>query len=161
MKKVGSLLLALALCVLIAPQLAAEGEQPWFDIHHCSICKNFTKEKGLLQHVKWETHVIAEGMLTVATVPAEYEEAFQRAHDGIGQTLQRLQNGEPGKLCGFCMSYGKLAMSGARMEEIQTSAGHIGLVTSEDPAIVAMIHEHAKRTIAESANWEAQVKDGA
>lgn len=161
MRKLASLSLALALCVLVAPQFVAEDEQPWFDIHNCAICKNLSKEKGLMEHVQWEAHVIANGMLTVATVPPEYEEAFKRSHDGMLATVQKLQTGEPMHLCGFCMSYGKLAMAGARMEDIPTKAGHIGLVTSDDPDVVAMIHEHAERTIAEAATWEAQRKAGA
>lgn len=158
MKKVGTLLAAVALCAMIAPQIGAEEEAAWFDPHNCGICKNFTKEEGLMEAVEWEAHVIANGMLSVASVPAEFEEAFARAHKGIEETVKRMQGGEPTKMCGFCMSYGALMMAGAKVEQIQTKAGHIGLVTSDNPEVVAKIHAHAKRTIAEAENWDAIVK---
>jgi len=154
-----SLLGVVALVALVALALtvtAAGEDQAWFDLDNCAICKNLSAEKGLIDNIQWESHLIASGMLSVAKVPAEYEEVYNRASKNMQASVMKMQQGEPAKLCGFCMSYGKLAMSGAKVEEVHSKVGHIGLVTSADENVVKMIHAHGQRTIDEYKKMQAE-----
>jgi hypothetical protein len=55
------------------------------------------------------------------------------------------------KMCGHCQAYGKLAMAGAHLEAVYGDAAEVSLMTSDDPEVVAMIHEFAQRNIDEMA----------
>ena len=147
----------LAVCALwfVAPLPAGE-EQAWFDLDNCGICKNFNAEKGLMDAIKWETHKISNGMLTVSTIDPEYKEAFGRAQVATMKTVEKMQGGESTHLCGFCTSYGALMMSGAQAQEIETEVGKISLITASDEAVVKAIHEHAQHTIDEYETWLAE-----
>jgi hypothetical protein len=139
----------LSLVLLAIPGMAEE-EMPWFDLENCAVCSKLDAEKGLMENLQWEAHVIADGMLSITMVPAGYEEALMRAAERMEASLKELENGEPKPICGFCRSYGALVMAGAQVEEIDTRAGHVSLITSTDPAVVAAIHEHARRAIPEA-----------
>ena len=140
----------LALVAMVAAVIAGdEAEQPWFDLDNCGMCKPMASEEGLMEHMDWEHHLISNGWMTVTTVAPEYMEAFERAHTGMGAVAEKMGRGAEVHLCGFCQSYMGLAMAGANIEDVKTSAGYIGLVTSSDPAVVARIQDHAKRTMDE------------
>ncbi len=151
------LYLILSLAVAFAGPLCALGaEGEWFDLENCSMCKHMSAEEGLMDHMHWETHLIANGMLSVTTVDPEYQPAFQKAMAKMEETAKKLMSGEQMYLCGFCNSYGALQMAGAKFEDVQTDAGIIGLVTSADPQVVEMIHKHGQRTIDEFAKMTAE-----
>ena len=149
MKATRLALLALAAVALIAVAWAGEEQKAWFDLENCAMCKNLKAEEGLLENIQWETHLISNGVMSIAAVPGEYEEAFERARENMNAAVMKMQSGEQVHLCGFCTSYGRLMMAGAKSEEIIAQAGHISLTTSNDPEVVKMIQEHGQRTIDE------------
>ncbi len=160
MKKIAVISIAVLALALLVTAAVAEEEQSWFDLENCAMCSKLGAEEGLMDHIDWETHKIANGMLTVSMVPAEYAEAFARASAKMQEVAAELHSGKPLKLCGFCMSYGAIAQAGANVEEIETGVGHIGLVTSDKPEVVKMIHAHAKRTMDEYEKWKADQDAG-
>jgi hypothetical protein len=99
--------------------------------------------------MRWESHPIANGVINIAIVPDQYKAAFASAHKNMEASIAKMQSGEPTHLCGFCQSYGKLMMSGAKVEGFDSDIGHIGVVTASDPAVVAMIQAHFKKTTEE------------
>jgi hypothetical protein len=139
----------LALTALTVIATPAGDEGAWFDEHKCGLCKKLSAERGLKENLRWENHLISSGMLSLAILPPEYHEALERAEESMKLLVKRMENGEPMELCGFCTSYGRLAMAGARSESVHSEAGHITLITSDDPSVVKMIHEHGQRTIDE------------
>jgi hypothetical protein len=153
-------LVLLPLVLMVIPGMADEGIS-WFDLEKCAICSKLDAERGLLENLQWEAYVISDGMLAITTVPEAYEEALMRAAERMEASLKKLESGEPKPICGFCRSYGDLVTAGARVEEIDTSAGHISLITSTDPAVVAAIHEHARRAIPEARRVLESVADEA
>ncbi len=154
MRKLGLTIMVLAAVAVALPMPA--DEEPWFDLTNCAMCKNLAAEEGLMDSMKWEVHKIDNGMLSVAVIPAEHQAAFARAGEKMEAVVGKMQQGEQLPLCGFCKSYGNLAMHGAKSEEIHTKAGHISLTTSSDAKVVAMIHAHADRTNAEYEKWLAE-----
>ncbi len=148
------LLTAIVFCgLLVAPlaSVSAGQDKAWFDMENCGMCKNMSAEKGLMENMQWESHAIENGMISVTTVNPDYEEAFARSHKKMEETGALLMKGEKMDLCGFCQSFGSLMMSGAKMENVESKAGHIMLMTSSNPEVVKNIHAHVKRTNAEMA----------
>ena len=141
---------ALVVCMVAAPVVGGE-EKAWFDLENCSMCKNFAAEEGLMENMKWETFVISDGMMSVAVIDEHYHDAMERASKKMEAVGAKLQAGEQLPLCGFCSSFGNLLMSGAKLQEFDTVAGHISLMTSDSAELVAKIHAHAERTIEEGA----------
>jgi hypothetical protein len=139
----------LSLVLLSIPGMAEE-EMSWFDLENCAICSKLDAEQGLMENLDWEAYVISDGMLSITVVPEAYEKALLRAAEHMEASLKEMESGEPKPICGFCRSYGALVMAGARVEEIDTRAGHVSLITSTDPAVVAAIHEHARQAIREA-----------
>ena len=154
------LLCALVFGVVAMPAWGGE-EGAWFDLENCSICRNLAAEEGLMENMKWETYVISNGMMTVSVIDEHYEDEMERASKKIEAVVAKLQTGELVPLCGFCTSYGNLMMNGAKMEEFDTAAGQINLMTSDKPEVVEMIHVHAKRTLDDGAKLaEAHAEHG-
>jgi len=127
---------------------AAQGD-PWFDLENCSMCKTMTAEEGLMENMVWENYLTADGMMTVTVVDPAYEAAFQKSMLAMQAVGAQLAAGEEMYLCGFCQSYGGLVMAGADLENFDTAGGFINLISSQDPAVVEMIHAHGQRTIDE------------
>ena len=136
------LMVALAAGVLVA----GDGDQAWFDLEGCAMCKNFAAEPGLMEHVEWENHMISDGVMTISIIDEEYQGAMKRAQKNMGAVAQKLAAGEQLPLCGFCTSYGKLMMAGVKIEQVETDFGAVVLMTSSDPEVVKMIQAHAKHT---------------
>lgn len=151
MKRSGFVVALVLIGILVMSLAAISSEGTWFDLEDCSMCKNLTAEKGLLEHMEWETHLIHNGMLSVTVVDPEYTEAFKRAMANMEETGTKLMNGEQMYLCGFCTSYGGLHMAGATMEDVKTDLGLISLITANDSKTIEMIHKHGQRTIDEYA----------
>lgn len=149
MKRISLALVALA--CLTCTTVNAQESSSWFDLENCAVCKNMSGQEGLLQNIKWENHVIPNGMLSIAVIPDDYKDVMDTAHKGMEATLARLQNGEAMHLCGFCESYGALKAMGAKSTELKTVGGDISMMTSDDPAVVTKIQAHAKKSIDEFA----------
>jgi hypothetical protein len=140
-KSVGlSLVAAIALVLAIGAGVAEEGG----NMHNCAVCKPMMEQPGLIEHVKWEPHPIATGMIAVTTVDAGYEKAFDTAHAKMMAVVAKLEAGEKMELCPICQGMGKMSEAGAKFENIDTPNGHVMAVTSADPKVVAVIHDHAK-----------------
>lgn len=95
----------------------------------------------------WENHVLSNGMIEITAVPEEYGKRFKALMGKMEAAGARMMAGEAVELCNFCQSYGGLMMAGVKMDQVEAKAGHINVITSDDPKVVAMIHEHAKTTI--------------
>ena len=159
MKRLSIAVVVAALALVGSAGLITAEETEWFDLS-CGICKNMAAEEGLMDNIKWETHLIENGSLSVMQVAKGYQEKMERAHKQMMESSEKLQRGEKMHLCGFCQSYGKLMMSGVKTEEIDSAAGHITLMTSDDAAVVKQIKTHAKRTIDEYEKWQAESSKG-
>ncbi len=140
----------LVVMLMAGSAFAQDQEAAWFDMASCEICKHMAEVEGLMQNVKWETHIIPNGMMMVSVVPDSMKEAMSTARQNMMQTISRIESGESVQCCGFCQSYGALTNGGAVETRIESAAGEITLLTSDDPAVVEKIHAHAKRTIAET-----------
>ncbi len=126
-----------------------EAAVPWFDLEHCPICKCMSSQKGLMESMTWETHVVPNGMLSVAVIPADKKDAMAACKKNMMAVIDKVKAGEKMDLCGYCNSYGALEKAGAKKTEIETAAGMISMLTSDDPEVVKKIQDHAKTTIKE------------
>ncbi|MCH7878916.1 MAG: hypothetical protein IH914_06350 [candidate division Zixibacteria bacterium] len=156
-----SLALVFALVFAFGALNAAE-ESAWFDMENCGMCAPMTAEKGLMENINWENHNISNGMLSIATPPAEYAEAFDRACASMDALVKKMMAGDVMEmtLCGHCNSYSSIMGAGAKIEKIVTKNGRLTLLTSSDEKIVGKIHAHVERTNAEMAKMmEAMTKE--
>jgi hypothetical protein len=53
-------------------------------------------------------------------------------------------------LCGLCTAIGQSMASGAKMDMVDTGAGHLMIMTASDPAVVEQLHMIAKRNYEEA-----------
>ena len=146
MKKICLAIVALA-CITGSSTDAQESS--WFDLENCAICKNMSSVKDLMSNIKWENHVIPNGVLSISVIPEKYKEKMETAHEGMEATIERLKSGEAMELCGFCTSYGALMQAGAESTDLKTIGGDISMLTSDDPAVVEKIQAHGQKTIDE------------
>ncbi len=128
----------------------AQDEVAWFDMGNCEICQNMAGIEGMMQQIKWEIHSIENGCLSVTVLPDELKDDWATAMKNVETTVAKIENGEATKLCGFCQSMGGLMQAGAKKKTLETVAGHIEIITSDDPAVVEKIHAHVKRTLEET-----------
>jgi len=59
----------------------------------------------------------------------------------------------------MCENYGKLSGLGAKVEVINAKEGDVVLMTSDNPEVVKLIHEHGQRTREEMAKMESMEKE--
>jgi hypothetical protein len=133
-----------------------KSESGWFDFENCAFCKNLSADPGLLEHTTWETHAIKSGMMTIMTIEPEYDDAMAKAEKAMNDLGMKIQAGEVNpmglKMCGHCQKWGMLMMGGkVKMEEVRGHAARVSLSTSDDPAVVAQLHEIAERNAEEQA----------
>ena len=146
MKKISALMVCL--CLAIGSFASAQDAEPYFDMENCGICQTMCKVDGVFEKVKCETEIIDNGMITVSMVPDDMKEAVAAAHKDMEAAIAKVMAGEKMELCGFCQGMGKLHQAGAKIEKYKTDSMEVMLVTSDDPVVVDIIHEHAKKTIA-------------
>lgn len=122
------------------------------EMKKCAVCKNLADDPELMKNMNWETHKIANGMLSVSSVPKgmkkEFDEVSEKMHHAIEQVSADAKAGKQVDLCNFCSSMAELMKAGAKQQHIETSTGSIDLCTSDDPAVVTKIHEMADKAIA-------------
>jgi hypothetical protein len=153
-------LLLVAIAVVNAEDAATPVEKPWFDMPNCGFCKHLLTD-GLIDHLDWQNHVVATGMMSVTTVEPGWEDKYKVCMAAMEETGKKMMAGEQVPMCGFCTSYGALYATGKiTFEEFETKTGDVTLVTSTDPEIIAMIQQHAQRTIDEFAKMEAAKHEG-
>jgi hypothetical protein len=148
---------ALALTALAAGSGWAGDEGSWFDLENCAMCKHLMTDPAMMENLGWENHLTMNGMMSVTIYRTEGAKAyFADASTKMEEVGQKLMAGEQMPLCNYCQSFGKLLMTGkVTLEEFETETGQIMLVSSDDPAVVKMIHEHGQHTIDEFAKYES------
>ena len=154
-----SLALVFALVFVFGAVNASE-EGAWFDMENCEMCAPMMAVDGLMQNMVWESHNISNGMMSIASTPAEFKEVFDAACLRMDELGAKMASGEKTdmKLCGHCKSYTSLMGMGAKVEKIDTKTGHVTLMTSSDEKVVGKIHAHVERTNAESAKMAEMMK---
>jgi len=134
---------------------SAAGASDWYDFENCAFCQKLTEDPGLLDHSTWENHPIANGMMNIMTVAPEFAAAMTKAMAAMSDLGAKMQSGELNPMtvqtCTHCRSLGMLMMSGTRIEVIEGEGATVTLYTSDDPGLIARLHEQAKRDTAEMA----------
>ena len=138
--------LASVVALLMVTTVSAD---EWFDMHKCEVCKPMASNMHLMGEIKWETHMIPNGFLSITVIPAEHKETMDKAHEEMMAVIKRAENGEEMALCGHCQSWGKLLAAGANKLELDTVGGQITLLTSDNPEVVKKIQAHAQRSLDE------------
>jgi len=172
--------LILSLALLALPAMAgdhpASGDHPaaadhamdtasgWFDLANCQFCKNLLDDPGLLEHMTWETHKIEHGMMYVSTCDPDYTESYDKANKAMEKLGNDMMPGKVNpmqvKMCGSCSAFGQLMMAGVKTENIDGEAADVMIITSDDPAMVAKLHEYADRNNKEMAEMMASAGHG-
>ena len=139
-------------CVVIGAVMVfgaptARAADTWFDMQNCEMCKPMAAESGLMEHLHWSTYPVATGMVYVTTVDKGFEEPYKKAGQGMMAVQQRLGKGEKVYLCNHCQSFGALMAAGAKVDNLNTNAGDVMVMSSTDPAEIEKIHQHAGKTI--------------
>jgi hypothetical protein len=128
------------------------------EMKKCAVCKYMAEKPELMQDMDWETHKIENGMLSLITVPKEQKQEFDAVNSKMMQAIEQVKadvdEGKEVELCSYCASMGELMRHGAKEQNVKTSSGEIHLLTSDDPATVAKIHELADKAIAEQKKME-------
>jgi hypothetical protein len=141
-------LLPLAILALIVFVVQAEeGAAPkWLDPQNCYFCKPLAETEGLLDHVGWETHKIANGIVTVTTYGDEWKDKMKAASAAMEKLWTEYDPSKEVHMCGLCRAWTQMPMDKIKMESVEFKGGELGLSTSDDPAIVAQLHEIADKT---------------
>lgn len=145
-----------AILLLTAGVALAAPNEDWFDLENCGMCKNLTTDQELFAAMQWDTKLFANGLIEITTVPAAYEQRFQKLMAKMEATGQKMMAGEKMEMCSMCMSYGGLMMAGASMEQMHAGESHISVISSRDPAVVEKIRAHGQKTIEEMEKWDAE-----
>jgi len=138
--------LVFALTVMAAAAVAGD-QTPWVDMESCPICVNVTNEEGLTENMVWEHHLTATGVMTLTTVPPDYQPKFVRAKGRMKEILGKVVAGEAIDVCGYCSSIASLLKSGAKAENIVTSASDILFISATDEVVIKDIQVHGQKTI--------------
>ena len=149
-----------SICGVVAAQDEKDKDKEiaWFDMDHCEICKNFASMKDSMHRIKWENHLLDDGMISVSVVPDDMKEHMAKAQAGIQATVAKLQQGEQLDMCGHCHFMGKMMMLGAKFKELQTVGVDITIVTSSDSEVVKEIHAFAKQSKTEHEKMLEKLK---
>lgn len=131
----------------------------WFDAEHCDVCKPLAQNPQLMMSTKWESHLLKNGMMMVASPPKEQMGKFREVCQKMDMAVEKIAEGEkPKGLCGFCEAMGGVMQAGATLEKVETEFGEVTLVTSDNPETVKKIHEVAKRSQEEMEKIAAMIK---
>ena len=157
------LLVSTSLCAvaIVQEEEKQETEAVWFDMDNCAICKNMASMKHDMHKIEWESHMLDDGMITVAKVPDDMKAAMEKAEAGVQQTVAKLEQGEQLEMCGYCQNYGKLMGMGAKFKDIKTMGVNISVVTSCEPDVVKEIQAMGKRAKIEHDKMNAKAKSHA
>jgi hypothetical protein len=158
------LLVSTSLCAVAIVQEEEEKQETeavWFDMDNCAICKNMASMRHDMHKIEWESHMLDDGMITVAKVPDDMKAAMEKAEASIQQTVAKLEQGEQLELCGYCQNYGKLMEMGAKFKEIKTMGVSISVVTSRDKEVVKEIQAMGKKAKIEHDKMIAKIKSPA
>lgn len=155
------LLVSTTLCAVATVQDEEEKQETeiaWFDMDHCAICKNMAAMKHDMHKIKWESHMLDDGMISIAIVPDDMKDEMKKAEAGVKETVAKLEQGEQLEMCGYCQNYGKLMSLGAKFKEIKTLGVDISIVTSSDPEVVKEIQAMGERAKVEHDKMLEKIK---
>jgi hypothetical protein len=71
------------------------------------------------------------------------------------KVMEKMQAGETVNLDGYCIGYGDLINSGAKIENIEAAHSNVTIITSSDPKVIKKIHDFTQRTKDELAKMTA------
>ncbi len=132
---------------------STRSQSGWFDFEDCAFCETMTEDPALLAHTTWENHPIKNGMMNIMTVDPAYAPAMARAEKKMHALHEKVQSGDVDpadlQLCGHCKNTGALLAAGVAVEEVRGEAAVVSLFTSNDPQVVAGLHQQARRDTAE------------
>ena len=148
MKRAGTISIVAAVALMLALVVAAE-DKPWFDMDNCDFCKHLMTDPGLMENMTWEHYSISNGLITITTVEDKYMEAYNKANAAMEEMAKKMEKGEEVKMCGSCMEYGALMQAGVKFEHLKTMHGHVTVMTSDKPELVAKIQAWGKRNMDE------------
>lgn len=150
--KVLVLMVGLVVCVFA---IAQAGDEPWFDMVNCEMCKPLGDNPELMEHMSWEVFALSNGMLLVSTVDKGYEEPYKKIGVAMQKVIDRIMAGEEVPLCNSCKAMNMIYMKQPKVETFLTKHGDVTVMTSDDPELVVEMHAWAKRTNEEMAKYEA------
>lgn len=158
-----TLILLLGLPAIAGQDMNHKTASGWYDMENCAFCQHLIEDPGLLEHTTWETHKIKNGSVTVLTVAPEYRQSYEKAGAAIEALGQKMMTGEVNpmgvEMCGRCMMYGQIMMSGAEIEEVRGDHADVSLMTSGNPDVVKMIHQMVDRDAEEMAELMGQAHE--
>ena len=153
MRKLGVVIAMAALMAMAT--LAGAGDNAWFDMENCGMCSNLVEHPELMEHIKWEHYAIGNGIISVTTVEEDYVKEYRAVNMKMAEAGQRMMQGEKVEMCGSCSHLAGTMMKGAKPEFVETSAGAVMIVTSDDAAVVAELHKWAKKNMTELEKMRA------
>ena len=144
-------LILVSLVALLAAGFGMAQEKAWFDTN-CGMCKPMYDKPGLMKNMQYE---LSNGMIAITNVHKEQLAAYRAAHEEMMKIAEGLGKGEMVEMCGSCMALGKCLMGGVHEEYVQTPTGDLWIVTSDNPEVVAGLHEWVKRNKQEMEKTKA------
>ena len=139
-----NIITAIVICLALGSLTTAQLESRHADVVDCGVCKSLSNINGM-DRVQFETAAIDNGMITVMVVPDDMKDALAAAQRDVAAAIDELQSGKKMELCDSCKSIAKLNQAGAGIQNYKTDSVNVVLVTSDRPAVVKMIHEHARK----------------
>ena len=138
--------LTLALVAAVGYVLSVTAaEEPWFDFDKCMFCKAFASQPGLLDHMKTEYHDTKTGIVSVTYIDKDYEAAFKKAQEGVGQVVADKMAGKPIVACKHCAGIGDFYAMGLG-ETVKSEKCTIVIYSSPDSAVVSRLQDFGKKT---------------
>jgi len=136
--------------------IALAGDEPWFDMVNCEMCKPLGDNPELLMNMSWEIFELSNGILLLSTVDKAYEEPYKKINVAMQKVVDRIMAGEEVQLCNSCQAMNMIYMKQPKHENFVTQHGDVTVMTSDNPELVAEMHAWAKRTNAELAKYEME-----
>ncbi len=157
MKKLLTMFVVVALVMTISVVNAQES--PWFDMEKCEFCKSLSTDPELLPNLGWEHYNIANGVVTITTVPPKLNESYEVVRAHMMAVSEKAMSGEKLDMCGMCNAMGGLMMKGVAHEEVKTQHGYLGFMTSDNVELQKEIHAWSDRTNEELKKMEAKMME--
>lgn len=159
-------ILLLGLILVLGVIAVAEDPQPmkkavaWIDTENCAFCKHLTAQEGLMDHMTWEYHDIANGCVAITTVDPGYKAAYIKANEAMEKVSKELESGQrtmaETPMCGLCTAFSGLTQAGAKFDHVQGANADIVVITSDKPETQKAIKEFSERNRTELAAWKAE-----
>lgn len=150
MRKISIGMTALAV-LIVGSFVAAEEGSKWLDPANCYFCQPLVENENLLDNLSWEHSKIKNGIVAVTTYTSEWKETYQTAHAAMMKRWTDFDPSQEVKLCGMCEAWMTIPMDKIAWETVTFNGGEVGITTTNDPEVLAKLHELTDKTIAEMA----------